>query len=332
VLDRAEEERKRDAQMRKRYEDDSDDNDDEHGYGGVNMWSNASAATSEKKKKHAAKVKKSKLAAALSEPVKEDPVEAAIRQEAAKRRGMESNSDTDADDDDDDNGGGAAPGRFFGGAAVGGAGAGAGAGAGWEGGAAASDDDQADYFAESDVRPHFPSIIPSGVREPLVLTSPRGCTPSQHSIPTEFAQYLRDYQKVGIQFLYDCFAAGHGALLGDDMGLGKTIQVIGLLVAVLRLDTRKDLKPEFLLKKGEQKTRRYEGTALIIVPPAVLYNWKKELATWGHFRIGCGARLVPWILALSLARLGSSTIWCRIFVAWTCDRIPMLLDFKPACM
>ena len=107
-----------------------------------------------------------------------------------------------------------------------------------------------------------------------------------HSVPGEFARYLRDYQRDGIQFLYSCFAAGHGALLGDDMGLGKTIQVIGLLVAVLKLKARMDAKPEFLLKKGE-KHRCYEGTALIVVPPAVLLNWKKELDTWGHFRIGC---------------------------------------------
>ena len=70
------------------------------------------------------------------------------------------------------------------------------------------------------------------------------------------------------------------------MGLGKTIQVIGLLVAVLKLEAKMDAKPEFLLKKSE-KHRTYEGTALIVVPPAVLLNWKKELETWGHFRIGC---------------------------------------------
>lgn len=28
------------------------------------------------------------------------------------------------------------------------------------------------------------------------------------------------------------------------------------------------------------------GPVLIVMPLAVLYNWEKELNTWGHFRVG----------------------------------------------
>jgi SNF2 family DNA or RNA helicase len=70
------------------------------------------------------------------------------------------------------------------------------------------------------------------------------------------------------------------------MGLGKTVQVIGLLVAVLRLQTSQHTMPEYLRPKGKRLARTHHGTALIIVPNAVLFNWQKELSTWGHFRVG----------------------------------------------
>lgn len=44
-------------------------------------------------------------------------------------------------------------------------------------------------------------------------------------VPAPLNQYLRDYQREGIQFLYDHYKEGEGAVLGDDMGLGKTVQV-----------------------------------------------------------------------------------------------------------
>lgn len=44
-------------------------------------------------------------------------------------------------------------------------------------------------------------------------------------VPAPLNQYLRDYQREGIQFLYDHYREGEGAVLGDDMGLGKTVQV-----------------------------------------------------------------------------------------------------------
>ena len=44
-------------------------------------------------------------------------------------------------------------------------------------------------------------------------------------IPASLNQYLRDYQREGIQFLYSHYVRKRGAILGDDMGLGKTVQV-----------------------------------------------------------------------------------------------------------
>jgi hypothetical protein len=43
-------------------------------------------------------------------------------------------------------------------------------------------------------------------------------------VPQPLNRLLREYQREGVQFMYDRWAAGKGAILGDDMGLGKTIQ------------------------------------------------------------------------------------------------------------
>jgi hypothetical protein len=79
-----------------------------------------------------------------------------------------------------------------------------------------------------------------------------------HSVPASLNRYLKDYQRAGIQFLYervhadviclnlrlflthactrssryDRIASNKGAILGDDMGLGKTIQIIALFTAL----------------------------------------------------------------------------------------------------
>ena len=51
----------------------------------------------------------------------------------------------------------------------------------------------------------------------------------QHNIifkvPATINQYLREYQREGIVFLYRQYSCGKGAILADDMGLGKTVQV-----------------------------------------------------------------------------------------------------------
>ena len=44
-------------------------------------------------------------------------------------------------------------------------------------------------------------------------------------VPGTINQYLRDYQRDGIKFLYSHYTYNRGAILGDDMGLGKTVQV-----------------------------------------------------------------------------------------------------------
>uniref|UniRef100_A0A8C2KJY6 Excision repair cross-complementation group 6-like 2 n=1 Tax=Cyprinus carpio TaxID=7962 RepID=A0A8C2KJY6_CYPCA len=133
-----------------------------------------------------------------------------------------------------------------------------------------------------DERPLFHSNqTPPGPSEPFLLSG------NDVKVPYTINRYLRDYQREGIQFIYHNYAKSRGCILGDDMGLGKTVQVIGFLAAALRkTGTWKDVennKPQFLL--SQKPSEQVQKVFLIVAPLSVLYNWKDELDTWGHFRV-----------------------------------------------
>ena len=74
----------------------------------------------------------------------------------------------------------------------------------------------------------------------------------EYSIPEKLNANLREYQRIGYNWLRTIEALGFGGILADDMGLGKTIQTITLLLSM-------------------------EGKlSLIITPTSVIYNWKNE--------------------------------------------------------
>lgn len=52
----------------------------------------------------------------------------------------------------------------------------------------------------------------------------------QHEVNGHINQYLRDYQREGVQFMYNAFVEGRGALLADDMGLGKAQPLSAVLL------------------------------------------------------------------------------------------------------
>ncbi|KAL4236647.1 DNA excision repair protein ERCC-6-like 2 [Mactra antiquata] len=126
---------------------------------------------------------------------------------------------------------------------------------------------------------------------PYIL-SQHGDTPVVQ-VPGVLNRYLRDYQRDGIQFLYEHYSNNTGAILGDDMGLGKTVQVIGFLSALLgkqgnRVDVMRQ-KPRFIRKMSDTASVRNDsptkGPFLIIGPGCVLYNWLDEFETWGYFSV-----------------------------------------------
>lgn len=71
---------------------------------------------------------------------------------------------------------------------------------------------------------------------------------------------LRDYQLIGVKWLYNLAKTGFGGILADEMGLGKTIQVI------------------YYIKQMLQENP--EAKFLIVVPTSLAYNWEHEFATF----------------------------------------------------
>ena len=72
---------------------------------------------------------------------------------------------------------------------------------------------------------------------------------------------LRDYQLVGLQWMVSLYNNKLNGILADEMGLGKTVQVMALIAYLA------ERKQNF-------------GPHLIIVPNAVLVNWRAELTQW----------------------------------------------------
>lgn len=80
-----------------------------------------------------------------------------------------------------------------------------------------------------------------------------------HGLPPSLFQKLHPYQRTGVHWMQTLSKAGLGGILADDMGLGKTLQLLSYLT------WRKDQTP-----------REERKPALVIVPTALLYNWKQE--------------------------------------------------------
>ncbi|XP_028270875.1 DNA excision repair protein ERCC-6-like 2 [Parambassis ranga] len=131
-------------------------------------------------------------------------------------------------------------------------------------------------------------LFPSSVIDPKLCTPLELSDIDEDKVPYTINRYLRDYQREGIRFIYNNYIRSSGCILGDDMGLGKTVQVIGFLAAVLhKTGTWEDIKnnrPQFLQSQMPSKQSNCSKAFLIVAPLSVLYNWKEELETWGHFR------------------------------------------------
>ncbi|KAK2630268.1 hypothetical protein QTJ16_001088 [Diplocarpon rosae] len=117
----------------------------------------------------------------------------------------------------------------------------------------------------------------------LVMKRPDTCPKGRQIVDVVLdpflGRHLREHQREGIQFLYECVMGmrdydGRGALLADEMGLGKTLQTICLLWTLLKQNPIYGSDP--VIKK-----------ALIVCPVTLIDNWKKEFNKWlGNERIG----------------------------------------------
>ncbi|KAH7066185.1 P-loop containing nucleoside triphosphate hydrolase protein [Paraphoma chrysanthemicola] len=122
------------------------------------------------------------------------------------------------------------------------------------------------------------SIKPQRAKEDIALPDSGGM------IPAPIAQWLRDYQVEGVQFLHERFVRQTGAILGDDMGLGKTIQVIAFLTAAFgKKATKSDAQCMRQIRR--HGTSRWYPRILIVCPGTLMSNWEDELAKWGWWEV-----------------------------------------------
>lgn len=114
----------------------------------------------------------------------------------------------------------------------------------------------------SELKTEYKKILLS-VQVPTRFTSK--ANPSLE-FPSKFMEFknnnvLKDYQYVGVQWLFDKWKCQKGCILADEMGLGKTIQALALI---------QTLKYWFKVK----------GPYLVICPLSTSYNWLSECEAW----------------------------------------------------
>jgi len=80
-------------------------------------------------------------------------------------------------------------------------------------------------------------------------------------IPGDIYPSLFDYQKTGVQWLWELYSQQVGGIIGDEMGLGKTIQVISFLAGLHYSD--KLAKP-----------------VIVVCPATVMKQWVNEFHRW----------------------------------------------------
>jgi SNF2 family DNA or RNA helicase len=132
--------------------------------------------------------------------------------------------------------------------------------------------------SESDEKPVLVGVKPQRSFKDVALPISKGI------IPAPIAQWLREYQIDGVNFLHQRFVEQRGALLGDDMGLGKTIQVIAFLTAAFgKSGTKRDAK--LMRKVRRMEDGRWYPRILIVCPGTLMRNWEEELEKWGWWQI-----------------------------------------------
>ena len=84
-----------------------------------------------------------------------------------------------------------------------------------------------------------------------------------YPIPPEISGTLREYQKIGHNWLSFLYENKLGACLADDMGLGKTLQTISFLQSIYH------------------KIKR----VLVVCPVTILLNWESELKKFSQMKM-----------------------------------------------
>ena len=82
-----------------------------------------------------------------------------------------------------------------------------------------------------------------------------------YRIPGDIYPSLFDYQKTGVQWLWELYSQQVGGIVGDEMGLGKTIQIIAFLA-------------------GLHYSKKITKPIIVVAPATVMKQWVNEFHTW----------------------------------------------------
>ncbi|KAL8861516.1 MAG: hypothetical protein Q9178_002040 [Gyalolechia marmorata] len=82
-----------------------------------------------------------------------------------------------------------------------------------------------------------------------------------YRIPGDIYPSLFNYQKTGVQWLWELYSQQVGGIVGDEMGLGKTIQIISFLA-------------------GLHYSKKITRPIIVVAPATVMKQWVNEFHTW----------------------------------------------------
>lgn len=84
----------------------------------------------------------------------------------------------------------------------------------------------------------------------------------EYKVPLGVIKILRDYQKVGYNWLKTIGEYKFGGILADDMGLGKTLQTISVVLSYIEKCKKNNIKPK---------------PSIVVCPSSLSLNWKNEV-------------------------------------------------------
>lgn len=82
-----------------------------------------------------------------------------------------------------------------------------------------------------------------------------------YRVPGDIFPSLFNYQKTGVQWLWELYSQQVGGIVGDEMGLGKTIQIISFLA-------------------GLHYSKKITKPIIVVAPATVMKQWVNEFHTW----------------------------------------------------